>query len=189
MSSRFTRWAVLEVFRPFVLAGNLLGKVWRVMFAGRDLELSRTREEDLAKEIRAHVPFLFENYQGRIVPDETVKHPQPFDFASVVVGVDNFLVRFFRGRGDLRVHIAQNRKPLEWHELHVVLSVIESTTISEPLFWSDIGRLLELHMSSLVNAFSHGNYPELQRQLSDVKEQERAAIRQWETETNRRLNN
>ena len=187
MSGRFTRWMVLEVLKPVVLAGNLLGMGWRVLFAGRDLKLSRTREEDFAKEIRAQVPFLFEKYQGSVVLDETVKHPRPFDYASVVVAVDNFLVRFFRGRGELRVHVAQNRAPFDWYELHVVLSVIESKTISEPLFWTDIARLLELHMSSLKDAFSQSNYPELQQQLSQANEQERAAIAQWETETNRRL--
>jgi hypothetical protein len=66
MSGRFTRWVVLEVLKPVVLAGNLLGMGWRVLFAGRDLKLSRTREEDLAKEIRAQVPFLFEKYQGSV---------------------------------------------------------------------------------------------------------------------------
>jgi len=187
MSSRFTRWVVLEVFKPVVLAGNLLGKGLRVMFAGRDLELSRTREEELEKEIRVQLPFLFEKYQGSVLLDETVKHPQPFDFASVVVSADNLLIRFFRGRGDLRVHLAQNRAPVDWYELHVVLSVIENRTISEPLFWTDIARLLELNMSGLKNAFSQSNYPELHRQLSKVRELDRAAISRWETETNHRF--
>jgi hypothetical protein len=187
MSTRTSRWIVLELFRPVVSVGKLVGKIFRTLFGHRDVQLSKTREENLAKEISSEMPFLFDRYRGKVVPDESVKYPRPFDYASVVVAVDDLRLRFFRGRGDLRVHVAQKEAPSEWYELHVLLSVIEGRAISEPLLLIDVARLLESRLTNLEEAFSKTNYPELRRRLSNVDEDERAAIRQWETDVNRRL--
>jgi hypothetical protein len=90
---------------------------------------------------------------------------------------------FMAGQGALAVSAVA----VYWDELHLILSVIVGRTISEPLFWADVARLLEPNMKGLKDAFSENKYPELRRRLSEMDEHRRDAIRRWETEMNRKL--
>ena len=105
----------------------------------------------------------------------------------MIVIADDLLFRVFRGCGDLRVWVAPRRLPGEWAKLHLVLSMIEETTVSQPLFLVDVARLLRDHMGRLKEAFSENSDRDLRRRLADVHELERAVIRQGETKTNRKL--
>ena len=101
--NKFWRWVVLESLRPFVLAGVGIEKTYHFLFRQRILQSSLQKEQQFAEEIQRDLKFLFDEFSGRIVPDDGVKHPQPFDFAFVVVGLDDIRFRFFRGRGEFAV--------------------------------------------------------------------------------------
>jgi hypothetical protein len=191
MSGKFSRWIVLEVMRPVVLIGSTLEKLHKLLFGRRLVRLSIEDEEQLALDVRSELPFLFSEYGGKIIPDATVKYPRPFDYASVIVAVDGLLIRFFRGREELRVWVTPKSAPNDWDELPLVLRmVVDASEWAEPkpfLFLQDVARALKTRMVCLIEAFSEERYPDLKKRLSDMHKHERAVIRQWETETNRRL--
>jgi hypothetical protein len=187
MSSKLSRSIVFELMRPIGVIGSIVGKIYDLFFGRADARLSRQRENELALEIRHDVPFLFDERGGEIVTDETLRYPRPFDFASVIVVVDDLLFRFFRGRGDLRVWVAPKREPNNWSELQTVISLIDEDEPRPLLFLTDVQRVLRPRMIRLRAAFSEDRYRDLKQRLSDLNEHQRVAIRQWETETNRRL--
>jgi hypothetical protein len=190
MSNSIQRWIVQEMMRPLVMVGSALGKVDELLFGRYHIRSSKKREHQFAQEIRRDLPFLFNEESGATVPDNTVKHPRPFDFASVTVDLDDLRFRFFRGRGDLRAWVAPQHAPNDWEELPLVLRVLDAPewVESKPfLFWDDLARVLKPRMAHLREALSVARYPELMVSLSDVHKQEQSVIRQWETETNRRL--
>jgi hypothetical protein len=114
MSNQFQRWIVQEVMKPIVLLGSGLNKLNKILFGRYQVNRSKKDEDQLAQEIQADVPFLFSEHGGRVVPDETVRYPRPFDYASVIVEVYDLRFRFFRGRGDLRVQVAPKHAPNDW---------------------------------------------------------------------------
>jgi hypothetical protein len=132
---------------------------------------------------------LFNEYNGTIVPDGTIKYPRPFDYTSVVVSLEDMLFRFFRGRGELRVWVAPKIEPNDWEDLSLVLDAIapESTPRHSIIFLEDAGRLLRGYMDLLRHALSPSQYPELKGRLDEIRKYERVVAKQWETEINRRL--
>src|SRR5260370_11370148 len=87
--------------------------------------LARKHEKELEQDIHDALPFLFDEYHGHRVPNEGVPFPPDSDYAFVTVAVDNLLIRFCRGQGGLEVLIASADTPTEWHELCLLLNVIE----------------------------------------------------------------
>ena len=70
----------------------------------------------------------------------------------------------------------------------MVLALIDDEFRPKPfLFWTDVGSVLGSRMHRLREAFSENNYPELKERLLDMHQYERAAIKQWQTEINRKL--
>jgi hypothetical protein len=189
MSNRATRWIFLELMRPVIILGKLAGKVYTVLFGRWELRSSIEAEAQLAREIRRDVPFLFHEYAGRIIPDPTVKHPQPFDFASVVVATDELLFRFFQGRGELGIWVTAPRAPTDWNNIFQVFAALDEDFAGPKwiLFWSDVTRLLRPRMEKLKEAFAEENYAALEQRLSKLRAHEKAVIRECEIELNRRL--
>jgi hypothetical protein len=179
----------LELLRP-ILAPMfwVLERGYKILFGRRDVRLSMEEEERLASEIRTALSFLFDEQGGKIVRDYAVQYPTPFDYAFVIVVLDDLRFRFFRGRGELRAYVASGRTPGAWEELPLVLSIIDAGFERRDFSsFSDVAAALKPRMQLLKQAFSEARNPELQQQLSDVHGHERAVIRQWETEINRRL--
>src|SRR5579864_6919358 len=87
---------------PLQVIGFVLGGIYKLLFGRADVRLSKKREEQLGQDIRQDVSFLFDELGGAIVPDPTARYPFPFDYAFVVVAVDDLFLRFFRGGGELR---------------------------------------------------------------------------------------
>ena len=176
--------------RPIVLIGSILRKLDKLLLGRFHIRSSKEMEYRFAQEIQREMSFLFDEHGGVIVPDETIKYPRPFDYASVVVALDDSRFRFFRGRGDLRAWVAPKYAPSDWEDLPLVLSLLDDSERSESrpfLFWNDLARVLRPRMARLKEALSESNYSELRVRLSDVRERERAITRQWEKEINRGL--
>lgn len=125
---------------------------------------------------------------GRLCHDETLKHPRPFDYAVAIVVLDELSLRFIRGRGEFTVQVARNCAPGSWEELPLVLSIIDEG-FDQRYFSSfkEVAVALKPRMNRLLEALSTDQYPELQKRLANAHAYDRAVIRQWETEINRRL--
>lgn len=107
----------------------------------------------------------------------------------MTVAVENLLIRFCRGRGDLDVAIASKDAPNEWHELCLLLNLIEKKDDlkrSGILDQWDASRLLQSRMDELKRAFDSGLGHDLQKQLTDVYIRDRIAMREAEWEINKR---
>jgi hypothetical protein len=188
--NKFWRWVVLESVAPFVLVGVGVQKTYHFLFRESILRRSREGERQFARDIQRDLKFLFDDYSGRIVPDDAVEYPLPFDFAFVIVGLDNLFFRFFRGRDAFEVWVAPSFAPKEWAELQWVLSRIGRAAPFEPrefLSLEDIANLLKPRMTFIREAFSPEQYPEIERHLSDMRSHERAVARQLSSEINRRI--
>ncbi len=190
MSTKFQRWLVLELMKPIVLVGSLLEKIFKPLLLPRAIRSSTARENQLALEIQQYLAFLFDEHHGRIVRDESVQHPRPFDYASVIVAADDLLFRFFRGRGELRVQVASTHAPEDWGELPLILVWLgwrEQLGPRSFISFEDVADVLRPRMHSVREAYSAERYAEIRTMLSEVRDQEKAAARQLSAEINRRL--
>ena len=173
----------------------VLDGTYALFFARQELRSSKKREEELGHEILVHLPFLFDDYGGRLCPYEspykTLKHPRPFDYAFVRVAFPDFSLLFFRGRKEISIRVAPNPPPSAWNaweDLPLLLSMIdEGFERREFKSFSDLETTLRPRMKLLQEALSPNRYPELLPRLANVHDHDRAIIRQWETEINRRL--
>jgi hypothetical protein len=165
----------------------VLDKTYDFFFARSDLRMSIQAEEQLGRDIQSKLPFLFDECGGQLIP-YTLKKPRPFDYAVTRVVFPYFRLQFIRGRGEFRVRIAPSHTPNALEDLPIVLSIIDETfERREFKSFSDLEAVLKPRMKLLQDALSPDRYPALLRRLDNVHEHDRAVIRQWETEINRRL--
>jgi hypothetical protein len=190
MSRQLNKWVNDIVTPPARVLIFVAGNIYRLLFGRLELRSSIQREKQLALEIQRDLSFLFDEHSATIVPDERVKHPRPFDYAMVNVALDSFFLRFIRGRGELRVEVAPRRDPRNWSDLFTVLGMVDAQEQSGSkslLSLEDAARVLKPRVDRLRAAFSDERYAEMERQLLNEHQYDRAVIRQWETEINRRL--
>jgi hypothetical protein len=186
----------LEVLKPILVPLLwVLESTYALFFRRRDIRASVAREEQFRTEILGSLPFLFDKYGGRFCSYESatavLNHPRPFKSVITMVAFREFSVLFARGRGDFSVRIAPNPPPAlwrAWEDLAVVLNLIdekfERREFSSP---ADLAPVLEPRMHLLLEALSPARYSELLPSINRAHEYDRAIIRQWETEINRRL--
>ena len=134
--------------------------------------------------------FLFAKHDARIIPNEGVRFPPPFDYAVATIAVENLVLRFIRGLGEVGVFVAPASAPSDWHDLSLVLSVIQAFhNLQRQMFrdvWHAAG-VLQNHFSQLIEAFSAERFPQLRDRLErEFYAYERFTNRQWEIETNRK---
>ena len=116
-------WLIVPLFGPPVW---VLVKIYDLLFGPGELRRSKKREDRLARAVREDFLFLFNEYGAEIVPDAGTRHPQPFDYAMVIVVVGDLRLRFIRGRGELRIQVASKSSPNAWEELPSVLDLVDS---------------------------------------------------------------
>ncbi len=190
MGRGLNRWVIAVVTPPAMVFKVVAVNIYRLLFGRLDVRASRQRESQLALEIQRDLSFLFNEHGAKVIQDASVRYPRPFDYAIVNVALDSLFLRFIRGRGELRVQVAPRRDPHNWSELPVVLGVVDAQERFEPkLPWSlgEVAGVLEPRLSRLRQAFSDEGYPTMDRELTKERDHERAVIRQWEIEINRRL--
>lgn len=126
---------------------------------------------------------------GRIVPNQGVEFPPPFDYGIVTLDVSKVLLRFTSGREHLAVQVAPKSFPNNFHEVSTVLTTlgvpgVERGSVS---CLSDASRVLRQHMGEIQRAFTPEEYPGLKARLHEVYARDRVVVKQLETELNRRL--
>jgi hypothetical protein len=106
MNRKDARWWVPLISGPLIFLRSVLSPAYDLLFGWVDRRLARKNEERLVGDVRLALRFLFTQYAGRIFPSEGVPVPLGFDYAFLTVALDNLLLRFTRGRGELGVQIA-----------------------------------------------------------------------------------
>lgn len=175
---------------PLEIVVYLAKGLYKPLFGNLDLRMSRKNEKDLMRDIRAELGFFFEKHRGQLTQDESVKHPQPFDYAYAIVSTDEMVFRFFRGRGELRVWLAPKSAPRDWAELNLLIAVVNPDEKSPWTPFSslrDAAEILKAEYDHLAQALAQNQITSTRRRLVDLNDYERAVIRQYETEINRRL--
>ena len=175
---------------PIRLLRSTVSATNDLLFGRLERRLARKNEARLAGEIRDVLPFLFNVHAGHVVPNQGVPFPPSFDYAFVTVAVNDIQIRFCRGRGDLDVRIASRETPNEWHEVSLVLNLIEKKENLERtgvLDLRDAARLMESHMDKLREAFVERPGNDLRQRLAGVYADDRIVIREAEWEINQRL--
>ncbi len=190
MNLNLERWIVEFVIRPLLLTVKaILAPVDWMLFGWVDRWLARNYEKKLERDIRVALPFLFAEENGSVVPSEGVPFPPGFDYAFVTIRVDNVFIRFCRGRGELDVRVASSDMPNDWHDLGLLLSILDKEDLQR-LGLVDLWRVSQLlrpRMDCLKHAFAGSAGVELQQRLSGVYASDKVAIREAEWEINRRL--
>ena len=186
-SRSFMKYAVFDVLK-FIFTP--LGLILSPLSKWLDRHLARKHEATLRQDIRVGLPFLFSGHSGLIVPNQGVRFPPGFDYAFVTVAVGNLLIRFMRGREELDVRVAAKDLPDEWHELALLVSLVEGKAELQRRGIRDLrdaSRLLEFEIARLERAFADDQRPDLRRRLSAVYADDRIATREAEWELNKRF--
>jgi hypothetical protein len=98
VAGEFQRWFIEYVVRPPVgVIGFVGGKIYDLFFLKGEIERSGKRDAEFESEVRRSLPFLFDEYGGRIVPDEKAEYPRPFDYALAFVFLEDLRFCFFSG--------------------------------------------------------------------------------------------
>lgn len=173
---------------PFYWAAR--GLFW-LFFGGLNKRRGRKAQKRLARDIETALPFLFSTYRGHVVPNVGVRFPEPFDYATVTVATDHLFLRFIRGRDLLGAHVARVSAPNDWHELPVVMSVLNGAqdNLERQSFagLQEAAALLEPNLGRLKAFFDSPDYERNRQQLTEFHKRDRAAMREWEAEMNARL--
>ncbi len=191
MNRTVASWLIALIRPPLVALRFIFGPACSVVLGALDRRVARRHEEHLAQDVRDALAFAFADNGGRIVPNEGVAFSPAFDYAFITVSLDGVLFRFSRGRGELAVCVAPASAPSDWHELSLVLAVINGEADLERSefrdLW-DVARVLQPRLTALLAAFAGGRFEDLKKRLNDeVYSRDRTAIRQWQAEINRHL--
>lgn len=99
MSGPFNKVIVSTVRPPLVALRFVVSNFYSLIFGAADRRSAIVRADQLARDIRDSLPFLFTEYGGELTPTHVQRFPPPFDYALVSVGLSDLLFRFVRGRG------------------------------------------------------------------------------------------
>lgn len=184
-------WSFVYIVRSLLLLlGFIFKPIW-LLLGLLDRPLARRHERKLRLDIAEAMPRLFQEQHARIVPNEGVPFPPSFDYAFVTVEIENILVRFCRGRGELDVHVGSKARPGDFYELRLVLSLLDKQSEVERRGIVDVwhaAAVLESNIDLLRRAFG-GAAPDeaLMRGLAQVATSDQIAIREAEWEIDKRL--
>ncbi len=189
--TRGEKWWFSFIRGPLVFLGSILGPLYNLSFGWLDRHLSRKDEERFGNDVRSALPFLFVDGKGRIIKNQGVPFPTPFDYAFVTVEFDNILFRFSRGRGELGANVAPSFAPTDWHSLSLVLSALtEKQELQRKRFvdLESVSKALKPALKRLTESFSFDQFNELKCRLEDnVYSHERKVTREVEFEINSSL--
>lgn len=154
------RFIVLVLLRPIARAiGAIVSPIYELAFQPLSERSQRKSEKRLQDEIRRNLPWLFERYGGKVIPN-TQNYRRAFDYAVVTVALGNIFIRFVRGRGELRADIAPAHAPTNWEEVAEAIESAGLGKVPRPQYYSlnDLGRLLEQNLDHLNAAFAEDQY-------------------------------
>jgi len=183
-------WSTFEDV-PLRILGAIVPPTYKLLFGWLERRHALRSQERFSAEIRLSLPFLFTEANGKIIPNIGVPFPPAFDYAFVTMCLDGFLLRFARGRGELDVYVAPVFASDDWHDLSLILSVIENAaSISRGCFrdLSDLNQILRPHWQEIRHFLSPERFDAIKSLLAnEVYIPEKNRTREWEAEINWRL--
>jgi len=187
--SKVNAWIVGVVRPPLLFVGYVSRGISGLLFPKREEQRARERQDTLAEDIRLSMPFLFHDWDTKIIPDKGTGFPPPFDYAAVIVEFLNLRARFTRGRETLIVFLAPKFSPESWHELSTILIALDIPGVRRGsiIDLTQAGKLIGQHIDSLSKALSKAAYPQLTDKLREIRERDRTVTKQLEAEINRRI--
>jgi hypothetical protein len=151
------RFVVLFLIRPILKAlVAITSPVYKVVFGWADNRTYRKLDEAFEEEIRQNLTWLFRTRGAQVIPN-TRNHPRAFDYTIATVAVGKVLLRFIRGRGELRADVASTKAPEKWYELREAIGDVSDTCKRPNEYYrlADVNHLLEEHLDRLETALSH----------------------------------
>jgi hypothetical protein len=165
------RFFILYVARPVVLlCGALISSVYNVLFVWwLDTLTVKRLQRSLERDIRKEHSWIFEMYDAKIVPNvpSGKRYRQVFDYANVIVAVDDLLLNFVRGREEAYVTIAPAHAPHDWYDFGEAIdlaSEAEPTSSSQRHYrMAHFRQLFEANIERLKLFFSKEGYGQSRR--------------------------
>ena len=157
---------------PMVFLGGLALCIHRVFLSWwLDDRIVKRGKRRFTNEIRESMAFLFTEYGGRLVPNDS-EPPPYFDWAKVTLNVGGLFFMFTRDHGIVGVHVAPKHAPNSWLELSAVLTaiIIGEGTEREIEFarLPAIAVWLKSEMTRLNDALSEQNFEKTNAQVSNI---------------------
>jgi len=156
------------------LVGFVLRLLYRLLFSWWLNPLfDRWIQKAFADEIRKAMPFLFDRYEGRVVPDPRPEANDP-NMGYVCIGTQNLIFKFARWRREnYEVRVSPSFAPTDSYELVDALRVVDSAanaqSFPEADGWQLFSRLLEPRFRFLEVAFSKDNFQKTKLNLAKLR--------------------
>ena len=121
------------------------------------------RQKQFERGLREKYSWLFEKFDGRIVPKK--KYRQILDYLAATVAVDDLLFEFVSGRGESHVNVAVSHSPNAWLEFGQAIDLARDGQLTQkpPVGMSDFQRLFEANLECLKVYFSKDEYDRFER--------------------------
>jgi hypothetical protein len=190
MAGELYRWLIEILGPPVRMVAYLVGKIYSLLFGWYDKKLARRAISQLEQEIHQQLSFLFSSHSAQMMPIEEIRSLKDIDWPTITVSVGGLLLRFLRWRGELQVYVTSQKRPNDWVELSLLLSLIEvprGVKRRPDYRMSEVAEWLRASLDTIIAIYSDDRYSELKERLTEVDSYDRLVARQWQTEINRRL--
>lgn len=190
MVQRSNKWSVDVLKPPLEVIAFVAKAMYKLIFGRADRRLALRHQRQLAQDICDEMPFLFNEYGGKIIPNQGVPFPPGFDYAVVTMAISELRFRFVRGRGDLDVYVSSTHEPEVWRNVLLVISSVEGPDdlrYSAFISLRDAADVLRKKMPLVQEAFSSSRYPLTKLILDNHREYEKAVLKQLQNDINHRL--
>ncbi|HEY2497612.1 MAG TPA: hypothetical protein VGK24_11120 [Candidatus Angelobacter sp.] len=170
--SRQSNKRVVAIIRPPLIAIGFVAKtLYKLLFGWLDVPLARKRQDKFAREIQAELPFLFNEYRGKLIPVENGRLPLPFDYVGATVDIGCFLLSFARGRGELGITISAKNADGSSNLSDLLDAMQDPYDVRRKVVYSlaDWALLLKPNMPSLREVFSAGKYRHTREYVREFK--------------------
>lgn len=166
---------LLVVFGPLLrLVGFVLKILYKLFFSWwLNPWLDRWARESFANEIRQAFPFLFAQYEGKVVPSPRPEMQSPA-VAHVCIAAMNLVFEFSRWHSEnYEVRVSPTFAPRDSYDLIDALRVVEPAgqTVLPPSLdsWRFFAKLLEPRLPALETAFNPENFADTKQKLAQLR--------------------
>src|SRR5215469_5364526 len=123
----------------------------------------RGRQRRFERDLQKEFSWLFEKFNGRIVPEK--RYRQVLDYVVATVAVGDLLLKFVRGHGDFHVNVAPAHSPDDWLDFGQAIDFAcdADRTQTTEIRISDFQRLFEANLERLKVYFSREEYKRSKR--------------------------
>jgi hypothetical protein len=166
---------LIEVFWPVLqLFGFLFRIIWKVVFSWWANPLfDRWMRNSFASEVRGAMPFLFDQFAGRVVPDPQPKSNDPMR-SYLTISTSNLFFKFSRWRSeDYEIKISPLFAPTDSYDFMDALEAAgfnrDSSLSPAAESWYHFGKVLEPRFHVLEQAFKQTNFQATKEKLSQLR--------------------